>query len=68
MADPDVALEAHDHGAVDGAHHGDLHEGHEDGQEQRVDLEGVEAPQVLEAVQQEAAQAHRQVVESQDLF
>ena len=67
MADPDVALEAHEDRAVDGGHHGDLDEGEEPGEGVRVDAEAVPRPEVRHGVEQHAAQHHDQVVEGQDL-
>ena len=58
MADPDVALEAHDNGDVDRAHHRDLDKGQEPGQDAWVQLQGVEVPQVGEAVQKGTTNHH----------
>ena len=51
MADPDVALEAHEDRAVDGGHHGDLYEGEEPGEGVRVDTEAVPGPEVRHGVE-----------------
>lgn len=68
MADPDVALEAHDDGAVDGGHEADLHQGEDprqdDGVHPAVVLLDVQARQ---SVQEAAPHHHRQVVGGQDL-
>ena len=58
VADPHVSLQAHEDGHVDGAHHGDLDQGQEPGQQPRVQLRRVEAPQVGQAVEHCAPDHH----------
>ncbi len=67
MAYADVSLEAHDDGAVDGGHHGDLHHRQEVGHEVRVGGAGEERPQVREGVQAQAPQQNQQVVAGHEL-
>ncbi len=67
MADPDVPLEAHEDGAVDGGHHGHLDGGQHIGHEVRVGAAGEQRPQLGQRVQAQAAAHHEQVVHRHQL-
>ncbi len=67
MTDPDVSLETHDDCAVDRSHHGDLHYWQQPREPPRVDVFSKPWPQVRQAVQEQTAKHHQQVIRSQEL-
>ena len=67
VADPHVALEAHNNGRVDRGHHGDLDDGQKIGKNPRVEVQAVVEPKIGKAVHQGSAGHHQEVGDRQDL-